>query len=192
MAAEQPEVEGAADVLVALGPGASRPVPGVGHPQHLIGHEDDRDDDRLRGQRASEHEERDQVADGDLLEHAHEADLHTVGADVIEQDADQDQHGRPAQGMARLAAPRVATGGARGEGEWHRDADHEHESRLDQVPVDRALPVDVLVVAGQPAPDRMPCERVEDAAAEQRQHDQAAVGVERHQAHRGRSRRRRR
>ena len=116
-----------------------------------------------------------------------------VAPDVVEQDADHHEGDGPPQRVLRLPAPRRASRLPGREGERHRAADHEHEGRLDEVPVDRPFPRHVLVLHGQPVPHAMPFQRVEDAAAQEREHDETAVGIERLQpggargGHRGRS-----
>src|SRR5262249_41783839 len=98
---------------------------------------------RLFERAALEHEEGQQVTDGNLLKHADELDVENLFGVCVEENANGDERQRAAHGVSELTPPGVAALLPLGESERHRGTDDEHERRLDQVPEGTALPVAV-------------------------------------------------
>ncbi len=89
---------------------------------------------------------------------------------------------RRAGPSGRRFAPRLAAGVGIG----HGHADHEHERRLDQVPQRAAHPRHVAKLKGDRLPDRVVRKAASHVGQHQpigghAQHDEAAIGIERHQ-----------
>jgi hypothetical protein len=127
------------------------------------------------------------VADADLREDVHERPLRRAAGIRNQEDAKGGQREPSPARMSEHAAPRVPQTLAIEIRVRHRNADHEHERRLDQIPETAAQPLSVLELVMHGLPEtgiRSGLEVIARGGGEteavegKRHHDQAAVGVE--------------
>jgi hypothetical protein len=165
-----------------------------------IAPQDHRHGDELRHEGGAQKDEREQITEPDLRQHVLEREIGHRRVGRAEKDAECDQDQRANERVTELQSPRIAPRLAFRVRKGHRDADHEHECGLNQVPKDTARPGDVIQLPGGRVPKQFPRLAVpslielgehvgmvldeagdSEAARNHQQHREAAISIEGHQ-----------
>ena len=152
-----------------------------------VADKDGRHSRQLHADAAAAQQVDEEIAEADLRQHVDEqvaGRLRPVGGEEYSQ---KNEHGRADGDVKEDFAVGVALVFSTGVGVGNGDAGHEHERRLNKVPEAAADPGDVVGVERQDVPDGVAGEAAGDlpqleAGRGHRQHDEAAVGVQRGQA----------
>ena len=118
-----------------------------------IANQDEQQRGELRLQRPAPEQEQKDVAQANLRKRVDQRPIERLKALRAEEHAEQDQDDCPAERMKQHARVRLSLRLSLGGGEWQRDAHHERERRLDQIPQAASSPGSMLELIDQQFPE---------------------------------------